>query len=343
MTKEGKMKRRQFIQKSGLLAVGSITLTSFKFESHPIRIFPKKLKKGDVIALTAPAGAIFNSSKILKIKAKLNGLGFKVVLGETLYKQEGFLAGNDEFRTNELEQFFSDKSIKAIIAMRGGWGCARILDRLDYDLIKRNPKVLMGYSDITSLLVSIQEKTGLITYHGPVGYSSWKEFSTLNVFKTVMNGRPQVLKNPSTYLTDLETISKGKARGQLIGGNLTVMTSMLGTKHEPSWQGKILFLEETGEEPYRVDRMLWQLKQADVFNQINGLVIGAFTKCTPDVPSESFSLAEVFSQHFGNVNFPVFKGAVIGHIIPKFTLPIGVFVEINSELFTIETLEDSVS
>ena len=336
------MKRRGFIKKSSLLAVGSVALSSFNYSNQSTRIFPKGLKKGDLIALTAPAGAIFNAKYISKIETRLIGLGFKVLKGKTLYQQNGFLAGTDEFRTQELHTLFKDKSVKAIIAMRGGWGCSRLLDKLDFELIKRNPKILMGYSDITSLLIAIQEKTGLITYHGPVGYSSWKEFSTFNVFKTLVDGKPFVMKNPPTHSSDLATLTKGKTQGQLTGGNLTVIASMIGTNHEPNWSNKILFLEETGEEPYRIDRLLWQLKQAQVFNQIRGLVIGAFTKCDPEEPERSFSLAEVLNQHFKNTNFPVYKSAVIGHIVPKFTLPIGVNVEMDADNFTIRTLEYSI-
>jgi len=337
------MKRRQFIEKSGLLAMGSVALSSFNLIESNLTILPKSLKKGDTVALIAPAGSVFNKKHISKIETRLKGLGFKVIKGKTLYLQDGFLAGSDEVRVTELHSFFKNKSIKAIIAMRGGWGCARILDELDYQLIKENPKILMGYSDLTSLLIDIHNKTGLITYHGPVGYSSWKEFSTFNVFKTIVDGKPFVMKNPKSHTLDLKTLTSGKAKGQLIGGNLTVITSMIGTTHEPNWKGKILFLEETGEEPYRIDRMLWQLKQAQVFKQIKGLVIGAFTKCNPDEPEKSFSLAEVLDQHFKNTSFPVYKGAVIGHLVPKFTLPIGVMAEIDADNFTISTLEPSIS
>ena len=297
---------------------------------------------GDKIALSAPAGAVFNTSYINKIEQKLIKLGYKVVKGETLYKQKGFLAGSDDFRVNELHSFFKDKSIKAILAMRGGWGCARLLDKLDYQLIQQNPKIIMGYSDITSLLIAIQNKTGLITYHGPMGYSSWKEFSTQQMYNTLVSGLPFKMKNPSSHNSDLKTLTSGKSKGQLIGGNLTVLTSMLGTKHEPNWDNKILFIEETGEEPYRIDRMLWQLKQADVFTKINGVVIGAFTKCNAEEPNKSFSLEDILNQHFKNKSIPSFKGAVIGHIAPKFTLPIGVLVEINADMFEITTLENSV-
>lgn len=337
------MKRRKFIKNASFLTVGATTLSSFSIPTVEIKkIIPKALRKGDTIALIAPAGAIFNQSHISKIEKRLAELGFKTVKGETLYQQTGYLAGSDEFRTKELHQFFEDKNVNAILAMRGGWGCARILDHLDYDLIKRNPKIIMGYSDITSLLIAITEKTGLITYHGPVGYSSWKEFSTKQVFNTLVNGLLHTMTNPVDYKKDLKTLTSGKAQGELIGGNLTVLVSMIGTTHEPSWQNKILFIEETGEEPYRIDRLLWQLKQANVFNQISGVIIGAFTKCNPDEPTQSFSLAEVLDQHFKEVSFPVYKGATIGHIIPKFTLPIGLKASMDADNFSITLMEQAV-
>lgn len=329
-----------------MLTLGSVSLSSFSSNSEldqQLTIKPKALKKGDIIALTAPAGAVFNQSHIQKIENRLAELGFKTVKGETLYKTEGYLAGSDQFRTNELHNFFKDKNVKAILAMRGGWGCGRILDLLDYDLIKSNPKIIMGYSDITSLLIAITNQTGLITFHGPVGYSSWKTFSTNQVFNTLVNGIESKLENPLDYLTDLATLTKGTTSGQLIGGNLTVLASMIGTNHESIWKGKILFLEETGEEPYRIDRLLWQLKQANVFKQINGLVLGAFTKCEAEEPEKSFSLAEVLNQHFKNTTFPVYKGATIGHIIPKFTMPIGLNVKLDADNFSITLLESAVN
>lgn len=337
------MERRKFIKNVSCLTAGAAVLSSFSIPENDIKkIIPKALRKGDTIALTAPAGAIFNKTHISKIENRLSELGFKTVKGESLYQQKGYLAGSDEFRTKELHEFFEDESVDAILAMRGGWGCARILDQLDYELIKRNPKIIMGYSDLTSLLIAITDKTGLITYHGPVGYSSWKEFSTTQVFNTLVNGLKHTMTNPLDYKKDLKTLTSGKAKGELVGGNLTVLVSMVGTSHEPNWQNKILFIEETGEEPYRIDRMLWQLKQANVFKEINGVVIGAFTKCNPDEPEKSFSLEEVLDQHFKNVSFPVYKGATIGHIIPKFTLPIGLNASMDADQFSITLMEQAV-
>ena len=335
------MQRRKFIKNTGLLTVVGISSIN-NAKATPKRSIPTALRNGDTIALTAPAGAIFNKEHIVKIENKLAELGFKTIKGETLYQKEGYLAGTDEFRTNELLQFFKDKNVKAIIAMRGGWGCGRILGKLDYKLIKQNPKILMGYSDITSLLIAITNRTGLVTFHGPVGYSTWEEFSTGQVIKTLVKGDKFKLTNPSDNLEGLETLTGGKARGKLIGGNLTVVTSMIGTKHEPNWKNKILFLEDIGEEPYRIDRMLWQLKQAGVFNRINGLILGAFTKCQAEHPDESFSLAEILNQHFKNTTFPVYKGAAIGHITRKFTLPIGLDAEVDADAFSIDLLESAV-
>ena len=337
------MQRRTFIKNTSLLTISTAGLTSFaNAETIPKGKIPAALRKGDLIALTAPAGAIFNEEHIEKIENKLMELDFKTIKGETLYQKEGYLAGTDEFRTKELHQFFEDKNVKAIIAMRGGWGCGRILDKLDYKLIKRNPKILMGYSDITSLLIAITNKTGLVTFHGPVGYSTWEEFSTGQVIKTLVKGEKFKLTNPPDNLEDLETLTSGKAHGKLIGGNLTVVTSMIGTNHEPNWKNKILFLEEIGEEPYRIDRMLWQLKQAGVFNSINGLILGAFTKCEAEYLDESFSLADILKQYFNNTTFPVYKGAVIGHITQKFTLPIGLDVAMDADDFSIDLLRSAV-
>jgi len=338
------LKRRKFIKSSTLFTVTGFGLTTLSHPpSTPQIIRPKRLVKGDTIALTAPAGAIFNTKHIEHIENRLHKLGFKTIKGKTLFKHEGYLAGNDQFRASELHGFFKDKTVKAIITMRGGWGCARLLDLLDYKLIKNNPKVLMGYSDITALLVAITEKTGLITYHGPMGYSSWKSFSASQVLKVLIEGNPFRMNNPNDYKKDLATLSKGYAIGKLIGGNLTVITSLIGTKYEPNWEDKILFLEETHEEPYRIDRMLYQLKLAGVFNQINGCVLGSFNKCEPEEPEKSFNLNEVLNQHFKNKNFPVYKGATFGHLIPKFTLPIGIKVKIDADNHFIELLERSVN
>ncbi|OIQ37233.1 MAG: hypothetical protein BM555_01105 [Crocinitomix sp. MedPE-SWsnd] len=336
------MKRRKFIKNSAGLAIGAYALSSFQDKIESPSKKPKGLIKGDLIGITAPAGSIWNKAHVTKIERILADLGFRTIVGESNYLQEGFLAGSDEIRAKELMGMFQDKSIRAILTMRGGWGCARILDLLDYKVIAANPKVVMGFSDITSLVNAIYTKTGLVTYHGPCGYSSWGDFSTQQVVNCLVKGQPYTMKNPTNNLEDLKTWNSGTAQGKLVGGNLTVISSMIGTSFEPNWNDKILFLEEIKEEPYRVDRMLWQLKQAEVFHKINGVVLGSFRKCEPEEPEKSFSLDEIFKQHFTTVPFPVYQGASFGHIAPKFTLPIGVNVEMDADNFTIRTLEKSV-
>ena len=340
------MKRSEFIKSSAGLIAGSALLTSFSdgksgYQDRT-KIYPKALAKGDTIGITAPSGSIWNKWHIEKIEGILKAQGFKTRFGQTCYEQDGYLAGSDELRAAELMAFYEDKAVKGIVTMRGGWGCARILDRLDYETIRQNPKIIIGFSDITSLINAIYERAKVITYHGPCGYSSWGDFTMKHVKNILASGTPYTLRNPSDFRDDLKTWVSGKAQGVLIGGNLTVVVSMIGTAYEPYWPGKILFLEEIGEEPYRVDRMLWQMRQAGVFNEINGLVLGSFKNCEPEEPEKSFSLDEVFQQHFSNATFPVYQGAAFGHITPKFTLPIGVSAEIDANEFTIRTLERSV-
>ncbi|WP_083261336.1 S66 peptidase family protein [Crocinitomix algicola] len=339
------MKRKDFIRAAtGIMAgVSGLGLSSFSElkESNPLKL-AHNLKPGSTIALTAPAGAIWNAKQIDKIRTILNDEGFNIVIGETNYQQEGYLAGSDKERAHELMSFFENDKIDAILTMRGGWGCARILDLLDYDIIAKHPKIIMGFSDITSLINAIYLKTNLVTFHGPSGYSSWGKFTLNHVKKALVSTLPFQLKNPPENKKELKTWSTGKAKGRLIGGNLTVIVSMIGTGYEPNWKGKLLFLEEIGEEPYRIDRMLWQLKQAGVFKKINGLILGSFKNCTPEEPAKSYELAEVFEQHFRSSPTPVYQGASFGHIAPKFTIPIGVLAEMDADKKIINTLEKAV-
>lgn len=340
------MKRKDFLKLSAGFALSTGVINIASGQEVPIlqneKIIPIRLQPGDLIGITAPSGSIWNKKYIEKIETILENEGFKTKLGQTLFEQDGYLAGNDELRANELMAFFKDPQIKGILTMRGGWGCARILDQLDYDIIRKNPKVIIGFSDITSLINAIYTRSNVVTYHGPCGYSSWGDFTMKSLKQALIYNKAFVMQNPSTSDLQLKTWSQGTAKGVLIGGNLTVIASMIGTRFEPIWKNKILFLEEIGEEPYRVDRMLWQLKQANVFQQINGLVLGSFRKCEPEEPHKSFSLNEVFDQHFSNAPFPVYEGASFGHIRPKFTLPIGILSEMDADNYTIRTLESSV-
>ncbi|MFM7300490.1 MAG: LD-carboxypeptidase, partial [Crocinitomicaceae bacterium] len=326
------LSRRHFLKSSSLLGLGSMVLPEFNlmdFDKSTATGLqkPKKLESGDKIAVTAPGGAIWDQKDVIRFEQLLKSMGYLVVLGETLTKKKGYLAGTDEERSNELMSFFADTSIDGIIAMRGGWGCARLLDKLDYSVIQSNPKVLMGFSDITSLLIAIYIKTGLVTFHGLVGVNSWNEFST-NVFnRVVCNGETCSLPLDHLSTSYFVTLNKGKASGKLFGGNLSVISGLVGSPYFEIPENSILFLEETNEEPYVVDRLLTHLKLANVYEKLNGVVFGNCSRCLAENPSQSIPTIEVIREHFSEFKIPVSYGSPFGHIASKWTLPIGIEVE----------------
>lgn len=294
-------------------------LTTETFRQTKI-IKPPRLKKGDTIGLISPASIIPEREQYDKIAETIRLLGFNVEVGRHALNRNGYLAGSDEQRAADLNAMFENPLIDAIIPFRGGWGSNRMLQYVDFNIIKANPKPLIGFSDITSLLLSIYARTGLITFHGPVGKSEWTSFTYRHFEKAVMTLSPFTVHNPTDQQT--MTIQSGKASGPLIGGNLTVLTSMLGSGYLPDFEGAILFLEDVGEDVYRIDRMLTQLKLNGILDKINGLIFGKCTDCRPG-NSYSFSLAEVLNDHLLPLDIPSCRGAMIGHIDNMFTLPVG--------------------
>ncbi len=337
--------RRDFIKVAGLL--GGATLVSTSFISNKItvreKIKPSALKAGDTVAISSPAGAVWDENQIEIFANILKGIGFKVVLGKTLKEKFGYFSGTDEFRANEINELFANKSIKGIFCMKGGWGCARILDKIDYNIIQKNPKVLIGFSDITSLLIAINAKTGLITFHGPVGNSGWNDF-TKSVFNNVVM-LPNAYSFPVNPMNEdkIVTINSGKASGVLIGGNLTVLSGIIGSNYLPDWKNKILFLEEAKEEPYSIDRMLTQLKLSGVLNSISGFVFGKCAKCEAEEPLKAFTFDQVIKQHIQPLGIPAFYGAMIGHIENKLTIPVGIKASIDADKGTIKLDESAVA
>jgi muramoyltetrapeptide carboxypeptidase len=342
-----KFNRRNFISTAGLASL-SIPLLGAEIKkenqkkNNAVTVKPAALKPGDTIAITSPAGAVWDDTQIEKFVLILQNFGFKIKLGLTLKEKNGYFSGSDEFRAKELSDFFLDKEISGIFSMKGGWGCARILDKINYTAIHDNPKVLIGFSDITSLLIAITAKTGLVTFHGPVGNSGWNDF-TSDYFKRVL-----IKKEAVTYAyPDLDkdphyTINSGKVEGVLVGGNLTVLAGIIGSDYLPSWENKILFLEETSEEPYRIDRMLTQLKLAGVLTTIKGFIFGKCVKCDAEEPLKAFTLKEVLEQHLKPLGIPSFYGAMIGHIENKYTLPLGIKVEMDADKGIVTLLESAV-
>ena len=298
----------------------------------------KRLKYGDTIGIVAPA-SFSSEEKIESAKKNLENLGFKVVLGECTKKRWFSYAGTDRERSHEINRFFKDPQIDAIICMRGGYGCNRIVELLDYEVIKKNPKIFVGYSDITTLHISLNEKAGLITFHGPMAVSNFSgeyDKNTYESFIQMVNGKELVsIKN---FSKEIDVISSGKGQGRLVGGNLATLIATLGTEYDIDYNGKILFLEEVGEKTYKIDRMLNQLKKHKVFEKVSGIILGDFKNCDKDA-QEDMSLKEVFKDYFKDLSIPVLSGVESGHSEPMLTLPLGAMCKIDSDDRSIEILE----
>ena len=310
---------------------------------------PKRLREGDTVGIVSPAAPVYGEEKIEIMQESMEALGFNVVISEHVTDQWGYFAGQDKLRADEVNKMFANPKVDGIICARGGWGCSRILPYLDYEMISKNPKVIIGYSDVTSLLLGLHAKTGLVTFHGPVGTSEWKDFSVSYFKSMLMDGRTVEMKNPQKVedtLTQIDdrvtTIRKGRAQGRLMGGNLTVLTTIIGSDFLPDWDNAILFLEDVNEGIYRVDRMLTQMKLAGILDQINGFVFGKCTDCDPGSGYGSFTLDQVFDHHIEPLNIPAWSGAMIGHISEKFTVPIGVKAQIDATRGIIKMLEPAV-
>lgn len=338
--------RREFLKATGL---GSITmLTGLNFISGGnahIRRKPEMLSKGDTIGLVSPASSLSEEEEYGKVVEKIKKLGFNVKVGPHAQDHYGYFAGTDEHRAADVNAMFADPQVDAIIPFRGGWGCNRILEYLNFDIIKENPKPLIGYSDITALLLAIYAEAGVITFHGPVGSSSWSDFTWDYFEKALTQSTPFTMTNSQDQSNSSEntitTITEGQATGVLLGGNLTVLTAMLGSSYTPDWQESLLFLEDVGEDIYRIDRMLTQLRLNGIFEKINGLIFG---KCTNCEVSEGyhFTLEQIVKDHIKEFEIPAYVGANIGHIDDMFTLPVGIQARMNANRGIITLLESPV-
>lgn len=310
----------------------------------------KRLAPGDTIGLIEPASASTEPFDLTLVEETIRALGFKPKRAAHLLDRYGYLAGQDRDRASDVNAMFADKSVQAIFAVRGGWGCARLLPYLDYDLIRANPKPLMGYSDITALHMAIQAKTGLVTFHGPNASSAWGRQSVDSFRPLAMDAAMPTYANPVASEDRLtqkkwrtQTIRAGVARGRLLGGNLTVLSALVGTPYLPDFTGAILFLEDIGEAEYRIDRMLTQLALSGILRRVAGIIFGQCTDCKDKDPGlVNFTLSSLFEQHFAPLNVPVFQGAFIGHMPDQFTLPVGVMAEMDAAAATLKLLEPAV-
>lgn len=286
----------------------------------------RPLNPGSKIGIIAPASPVKEMAVIEAGVGVLEGLGYQTVLGDTVRPLNGYLAGSDLERRADLERFWRDDSIDAIWCLRGGYGSVRLLPDLDPGLIERNPKILIGFSDITGLQLGLWKQTGLVTFHGPVLTVLKSEFSINHAFQMLTGeevGKPLAWPDDkSSYLV----FKEGKVRGPLLGGNLALVSSLLGTSYFPNLEGAVLFLEETEEPPYRIDRMLTQLLMSGVLDSVAGIIIG---RCNPIAGKAEEDLIKVFAERLSRVACPAAYGFPIGHIPEQWTLPQGVTVEVD--------------
>ncbi len=349
------MKRRKFITSVSAAAAISACSPVVSFSKNLSEldkklIKPKRLKKGDTLGLIAP-GSFITEKELHESVENLEKLGFKTVYTKNILARDGYLAGTDEQRASDVNEMFQRNDVAGIVCARGGYGCARILPMLEYELIKNNPKVLIGYSDITALLFGIYAKTGLVCFHGPVGISTFNDFSVEYFENVLMNPKENLTmynalqeKDESEYI--VTPIKSGKASGELAGGNLSIVVSLIGTPFDINMERKIVFLEEVGEEPYRIDRMLTQMIEAGKFEKAAGIALGVFSNCESKPNhsgvDNSFSLREVLFDRLFDLGIPVLYGMSFGHITNKFTLPFGIKAELNSANQTLTLLQKAV-
>lgn len=334
------MKRRDFTYSLAAAGLASVVTVNSRPLVESKKAF--RLNVGDLVGLIAPAG-LLDEERIEKAKARLKDYGFRTKEGTFIRAKNGYLAGTDAQRLHDLHSMYKDPKVKAIWCIRGGYGCTRLLENMDFQLIRKNPKVLIGFSDITALLNAIYQETGLIGFHGPVASSNDNAYSRQILRDLVMF--PKENANASRFIDEngdyqeFKTIRGGKGSGIAVGGNLSLMAAMTGTPHEIDYTDKIVFIEDVGEEPYRIDRMLTQLLAGGKLGRANGIVLGQFRGCNPDNPERSLSLSQVLEDRLSSLGIPLASGFNFGHVDHNFTFPVGGRVSVDFDTGKINFLE----
>ena len=348
------MNRRQVLRTSiaaALAGVATVLPVSAAGTTTGQRIRkPRRLTAGNTVGLIAPASNVLEDESIRFAGDVVRSLGFKVKEGRHLYRRDHYLAGSDKERATDVNTMFGDDDVDAIFCIRGGYGTPRILPYLDYDLIAANPKVFLGSSDITAILSALHVKSGLVGFHGTNASQNLSEY-TLAEFKKVLVepsphayiGLPPVIGTREGFVerkNRITRISGGTATGHLVGGNLTLIATLSGTPFEPVFRDSILFLEDTGEAPYRVDRMLTQLWLAGKLQQVAGIAFGKFTKTNDD--GNTFSIEEVIRMRCEPLGIPVIRGLMVGHIEDQTVVPVGLQAKLDADAGTLQLLESAV-
>ena len=343
--------RRTLLAAASALPLASLGKAAF---SKPM-LKPKALRDGDTIALVAPASALQTQEDLDKARRNIEALGFKVKAGAHALDHWGYLAGTDDNRAADLNAAFKDPDVDGIICLQGGYGAARLLDRLDYDAIRDHPKVLMGYSDVTALLFALYARSRIVTFHGPIALSTFGDFDIQNITKVIRTAEPlgklAVPASPQGHAPDPvpTTLHGGKATGYLAGGNLSLVASLVGSPYFPNLHKHILFLEDIGEDPYRIDRMLNTLYISGAIKGVKGIVFGDFSareekplKPAAD-PTRDFTMLQVLQNFAHQTKIPAYCGAWFGHIRDKNTIPLGVKAEIDADAQTLTILDSGVA
>jgi len=346
--------RRTFLKKSAALAAMTLASASGLRASglkapgiQAERILPRRLKKGDLIGLVTPGSSV-TEKQLADCITKLQEMGFRTTYNSSVLSEYGYFAGKDQERADELMEMFTREDVDAIWCVRGGYGSIRILDLLDYEQIKKNPKVFIGYSDITALLTAIYQETGLVTFHGPVGISDFNRFSLKSMTNVLMEAdreykypykREKSSRDNPEF--DRYTLRGGRAEGTLIGGNISVLDSIIGTRFEPDFENKIVYLEEIEEKTYRVDKMLFHLLSATRLKHAAGIVMGVFGECNiNDAPA--LSLKQALDDLLFPLGIPVSYGLSFGHIKRMVTIPTGIRARMDADKNSLWLLEAAV-
>lgn len=343
------MLRRDFTGKLFAVAAGT-PLLSAHTDSKLNLIKPRALQQGDKVGLIAP-GSPFGEKQIGRAVEFANSLGLIPVFGKHIRAKRGYLAGRDEERLEDLHAMFFNPDIRAVWCIRGGYGCTRLLPMINYSKIRANPKPLIGYSDVTALHMAIHKHAGLLSFHGPVASSEQSEYTQGYLRQALFGASPYVIRMSA----DNDRLAgerqefqwfnwrTGKAKGRLIGGNLSLLAALVGSPYAPSYAGHIVYLEDIGEKPYRIDRLITQMKQGSDLWEAAAIVLGVFNDCEAKPGERSLTLMETLEDHFADFPRPVAYGFSFGHIDHQFTLPVGVLAEVDVDMKEIRILESPVS
>lgn len=340
------LSRRETLAGIGGIAA-SLASPARALADHPRK--PPRLRLGDTVGLIAPASSDGDPRHVENAMTTLRGMGLAPKPGRHVADIYGYLSGTDADRAADINAMFADPAVRAIFTVRGGWGSARLLPLIDWDIVAANPKLLIGFSDVTALHLAIAAKAKFATIHAPNATGHWNVISWNSLWQLAFTGQAPLLgEAPGQDRTQdrwrTTAIRPGKASGRLLGGNLSVLSAMMGTPWLPDFNGAILFLEDVGEAEYRIDRMLNQLALAGVLGKVAGVIFGQCSRCASDAPDYAgFTVADVLGQHFARLAVPVLSGANIGHVNNQLSLPFGARVEMDADAGTIRLLEPIVA